>query len=107
MRQRAGWKTVQLDEVAPRPWQDTAWLPLREALGTRIVGMAAFTADRVGKELIEGHDEGHDGRGHEEVYVVLRGRATFVLSYFAAARSRFARLCSSYSRCASASASGS
>jgi hypothetical protein len=81
MQLGSGWKVVQIDEVEPRPWQDTelAWLPLREALGTRIVGMAAFTADRVGQELIEGHDEGQDGRGQEEVYVVLRGRATFVL----------------------------
>jgi mannose-6-phosphate isomerase-like protein (cupin superfamily) len=81
MQLGSGWKVVQIDEVESRPWQHTelAWLPLREALGTRIVGMAAFTADRVGQELIEGHDEGQDGRGHEEVYVVLRGRATFVL----------------------------
>ena len=75
------WKAVRLDEVEPRPWQDTelSWLPLREELGTRIVGMAGFSADRVGQELIEGHDEEHDGRGHEEVYVVLRGRVMFVL----------------------------
>jgi hypothetical protein len=183
MRNGSGWTAVGLDEVEPLPWQATelAWLPMREVLGTRIVGLAAFTADRVGQELIEGHTEDNGGRGHEEVYIVLRGRATFVLdgdeldapvgtfvlvhdtavhrravaaepgsavlalggaaappgrrlptclrtspscvprssstptsarssgtgSYLAAARSRFARLYSSYSRCASASASGS
>jgi hypothetical protein len=81
MRNGSGWKAVGLDEVEPLPWQATelAWLPLREVLGTRIVGMAVFTADRVGQELIEGHTEDDGGRGHEEVYVVLRGRATFEL----------------------------
>lgn len=29
--------------------------------------------------MIEGHREAEKGRGHEEVYVVLRGRAAFVL----------------------------
>jgi hypothetical protein len=81
MSDGVGWRAVCLDEVEPRPWMDTelAWLPLREVLGTRIVGMAVFVADRVGQELIEGHTESDGGRGHEEVYVVLRGRATFVL----------------------------
>jgi hypothetical protein len=81
MREGDGWRAVELDAVEAQPWLDTelVWLPLREALGTRIVGMAAFLADRVGRELIEAHDEASGGRGHEEVYVVLRGRATFEL----------------------------
>jgi mannose-6-phosphate isomerase-like protein (cupin superfamily) len=41
--------------------------------------MAAYTADRQGQELVEAHVEADDGRGHEEVYVVLRGRARFTL----------------------------
>jgi hypothetical protein len=42
MRDGAGWKALALDEVEPRPWLSTelAWIPLREELGTRIVGMA-------------------------------------------------------------------
>jgi hypothetical protein len=69
MRNGSGWKAVGLDEIEPLPWQGTelAWLPLREVLGTRIVGMAAFAADRVGQELIEAHTEDDGGRGHEEV----------------------------------------
>jgi hypothetical protein len=76
-----GWKLVNLDDVEALPWQDTGleWRPLRAALETRIVGMAAFTASEAGQELIEGHTEEADGRGHEEVYVVLRGRATFTV----------------------------
>jgi hypothetical protein len=81
MREGAGWRAVGLDGVEVRPWQATelGWLPLREELGTRIVGMAAFVADRVGQDLIEAHTENNGGRGHEEVYVVLRGRARFAL----------------------------
>jgi hypothetical protein len=77
----SGWTVVALDDVEAVPWQGTEleWRPLRGALGTRIVGMAGFTAERVGQEVIEGHDESSGGRGHEEVYFVLRGRATFTL----------------------------
>jgi mannose-6-phosphate isomerase-like protein (cupin superfamily) len=76
-----GWKAVALDDVESVPWRgsELTWHPLRAALGARIVGMAAFTADRAGQEVVEGHTETEDGRGHEEVYVVLRGRATFTL----------------------------
>jgi hypothetical protein len=76
-----GWTFLSLDEVEALPWVGTEleWRPLREALGARIVGMAAFTASRAGQELIEGHAEDACGRGHEEVYVVLRGRATFTV----------------------------
>jgi hypothetical protein len=76
-----GWKALALDEVEAVPWRGTelVWRPVRKALGTRIVGMGGYTADRVGQVVIEGHTESEDGLGHEEVYVVLRGRATFTL----------------------------
>ena len=76
-----GWKAVALDEVEAVPWRGTelVWHPVRSALGTRIVGMGGYTAERVGQVVIEGHTESEDGLGHEEVYVVLRGRATFTL----------------------------
>jgi hypothetical protein len=85
----AGWAAVPaaldpvalLDDVEALSWQGTelTWRPLRGVLGTRIVGMAAFTAERAGQEVVEGHAESDGGRGHEEVYVVLDGRATFTL----------------------------
>jgi hypothetical protein len=76
-----GWRAVTLDEIEALPWVGTelAWHPLRAALGSRIAGMAAYTADRPGQEVVEAHRETQGGRGHEEVYVVLRGRAHFVL----------------------------
>jgi hypothetical protein len=76
-----GWAAIRLDEAEAIPWPGTelTWRPLRHPLGTRIVGMAAFTADRAGQEVVEAHRESEGGMGHEEVYVVLRGRATFTL----------------------------
>jgi len=76
-----GWSVVHLDGVEAIPWRGTelVWRPVRTALGTRIVGMSAYTAERVGQEVVEDHIESRDGRGHDEVYVVLRGRATFSL----------------------------
>ncbi len=76
-----GWKALALDEVEAVPWRGTelVWRPVRSALGTRIVGMGAYTADRPGQVVIEGHTESEDGLHHEEIYVVLRGRATFTL----------------------------
>jgi hypothetical protein len=76
-----GWSVLHLDAVEAVPWRGTEleWRPIRAALGTRIVGMAAYTAERVGQEVVEDHTEDRDGRGHDEVYVVLRGRATFRL----------------------------
>jgi hypothetical protein len=76
-----GWRALALDEVEAVPWRGTelVWHPVRQALGARIVGMGGYTAERAGQIVIEGHTESEDGLGHEEVYVVLRGRATFTI----------------------------
>ena len=76
-----GWQAVSVDEVEAVPWQGTelTWRPVRHALGARIVGMSAYTTERAGQQVVEPHREDAGGRGHEEVYVVLRGRATFTL----------------------------
>src|SRR3954462_6950021 len=76
-----GWKALDLDAIEAVAWRGTelVWRPVRQALGTRIVGMGGYTADRAGQIVIEGHTESEDGMGHQEVYVVLRGRATFTL----------------------------
>ena len=44
---------------------ELVWRPVRTALGTRVVGMSAYTAERVGQELVEDHIEGRDGRDHD------------------------------------------
>src|SRR4051795_8525012 len=79
--QGPGWKALGIDAIEAVPWRGTelVWRPVRQALGTRIVGMGGYTADRAGQVVVEGHTESEDGLHHEEVYVVLRGRATFTL----------------------------
>jgi mannose-6-phosphate isomerase-like protein (cupin superfamily) len=75
------WRALRADQVEAVPWRGTevVWRPLRAALGLQAFGAAAFTADRVGQCVVEPHCEAEDGRGQEEVYVVLEGRARFTL----------------------------
>jgi hypothetical protein len=55
------------------------WRPVRGVLGVRAFGIASFQAAHAGDELIEPHTETTDGRGHEELYFVVSGRARFEL----------------------------
>jgi hypothetical protein len=56
------------------------WRPVRRTLGLTAVGANAYTADATGDPLIEPHDELSPGAGgHEELYVVLAGEATFTV----------------------------
>jgi hypothetical protein len=52
------------------------WRPLRRRFGVQSFGVNAYTAERVGDWVVEGHKE---GSGHEELYFVVRGRARFTL----------------------------
>jgi len=65
----------ELDEI-PVPGADINWRPIRKAFGIRAYGINAYTAD-AGKHVVEEHTE--KGLQHEEVYVVLTGRARFTL----------------------------
>jgi mannose-6-phosphate isomerase-like protein (cupin superfamily) len=75
------WKAVRIDDLEAIPWPgaETTWRPLRQAIGARIAGMGAYTAEQPGQDVVEPHRETEGGMGHEEVYVVLRGRATLTL----------------------------
>jgi hypothetical protein len=75
------WAAVAVDDIDAIDWRRTGlnWLPLRAALGANVVGMAAFRADRAGDCVVEPHVEDLDGRGHQEIYVVMRGRARFMV----------------------------
>jgi hypothetical protein len=81
MREGDGWRVVALEDVEQLRWRDTdlVWLPLRCALETRIAGFGAYIAEHAGQTIVEPHSESVDGRGHEELYVVLRGAAAFRL----------------------------
>jgi tetratricopeptide (TPR) repeat protein len=70
-------KVVRLDEIEPTPIAGVNWRPLRSTLGIRAFGINAYTAEP-GEHVVEPHDESGGGAGrHEELYVVLSGRATF------------------------------
>ena len=54
--------------------------PLRRHLGVRAFGLNAYFASRAGDQLIERHDEtGSGSGGHAELYLVVAGRASFVV----------------------------
>jgi tetratricopeptide (TPR) repeat protein len=56
------------------------WLPLRRELRVRAFGVNAYRAAHAGDDVVEDHDEtGSGAGGHEELYVVLSGRATFTV----------------------------
>lgn len=74
-----GWQSVRLDEVDPISVVDGTllWRPLRRTLDIGAFGINAYTAPNAGDDVVEEHTE--ETYRHEEVYVVLTGRATFTL----------------------------
>ena len=73
------WQSVRLDEIEPIPvvGGTLLWRPVRRTLDVGAFGINAYVAQNVGDDVVEEHDE--QSLGHEEVYVVLAGRATFEL----------------------------
>jgi len=53
------------------------WRPIRRRLGITAFGVNAYTAEKVGDWIVEEHTE--EQLGHEELYMVVKGRATFTL----------------------------
>jgi hypothetical protein len=74
-------KVVHLDELERIDVAGVHWRPIRRALGVSAFGINAYSAD-AGEHLIEDHDEAGAGGagGHEEIYLVVRGRATFTVA---------------------------
>ena len=52
------------------------WRPVRRRLGVQAFGCNAYTAEQAGDRVVEEHSESD---GHEELYFVANGRATFAL----------------------------
>ena len=73
----SGFTRVAVTDLPTLPDGEAAWAPVRHALDIAAFGVNAFTARRSGAEVIEDHDES-DSR-HEELYVVLTGRAEFTV----------------------------
>jgi tetratricopeptide (TPR) repeat protein len=53
------------------------WRPVRRRFGIRAFGVNAYTPREAGAQVVEEHTE--EVLEHEEVYLVLRGRARFTL----------------------------
>jgi tetratricopeptide (TPR) repeat protein len=70
-----GYTILTLDEVEAAPHRGSNLVPVRHALGFRPAGVNAWTAD-AGGQLIPPHEE---DSGNEELYAVVRGRATFTV----------------------------
>ena len=74
-----GWQSVLIEEIEPISVIDGTllWRPVRRALDIGAFGINAYVAANAGDDVVEEHTE--RSLGHEEVYVVLSGRATFTL----------------------------
>jgi hypothetical protein len=71
-------KVLRLDELEGLSVFDTlVWKPVRKKLGVTAFGINAYTAAAPGDDVVEDHSE--QTSQHEELYVVLSGRATFVV----------------------------
>ena len=71
---------VRIDEIERIRVGELSWLPLRRELGATAFGVNGYAAAEPGDELIEPHDETSSGAaGHEELYIVMSGRARFVM----------------------------
>jgi tetratricopeptide (TPR) repeat protein len=75
----AGWQSVRLEEMEPIPvvGGTLLWRPVRRTLDIGAFGINSYVAREAGEDVVEEHTE--QSLGHEEVYVVLTGRATFTL----------------------------
>jgi len=73
----AAYEVLSLDDLDRIPVDEgLEWRPIRRRLGIRSFGTNGYTSERVGGWVVEEHVE---GSGHEELYVVVSGRARFTL----------------------------
>jgi hypothetical protein len=74
-------QVVTLSEIEI-PYSDGSirWAPVRRRLNVGSFGINAWTATAAGKDVIAEHDEvGPRAHRHEELYFVVKGRATFTV----------------------------
>lgn len=72
-----GWSVTRLEELDRIPVEEgLEWRPIRRRFGIRSFGINAYTSSHVGGWVVAEHDE---TSGQEELYLVLSGRATFML----------------------------
>jgi tetratricopeptide (TPR) repeat protein len=72
-------KITRIEELERYPIEGQdglTWRPVRRHFDIQAFGVNAYTADEAGQRVVEEHRE--EG-GHEELYVVVSGRATFMV----------------------------
>ncbi|MGH3129634.1 MAG: TPR end-of-group domain-containing protein [Gaiellaceae bacterium] len=75
----SGYEVSHLDELEQLPVDDEGlvWRPIRRRFGIAAFGTNAYSAARAGDRVVESHTERMNE--HEEMYVVVTGRARFTL----------------------------
>ena len=68
---------IHIDDLERIDLDHVTYRPVRRRLGLTGFGANAYSADQPGDPVIEDHDETRTR--HEELYVVLTGRATFTV----------------------------
>jgi tetratricopeptide (TPR) repeat protein len=72
------WESAHLSELESLKGPGTLrWSPVRRRFGITTVGVNAYTASEAGQDVVEEHTE--QTLGHEELYVVVAGHASFTL----------------------------
>jgi tetratricopeptide (TPR) repeat protein len=69
------WKAARLEEIELRRG---GWTPIRAHFDVQALGVNAWSGENAGDTLIGEHTE--EDTGHEELYLVLRGRASFTVA---------------------------
>ena len=70
------YEVATFDELERIDAEGIQWRPIRRRFDIRAFGTNAYTSERTGDQLVEEHTE---GTGHQELYLVVRGRARFTL----------------------------
>lgn len=75
---RTAYEIAHIDDLEEIPVSHgLVWRPVRKRFDVRAFGVNAYTSEEVGTQVVEEHTESQ--LGHEEIYLVLRGSATFTL----------------------------
>lgn len=75
----SGYEVASFDQLESIPVAEgLVWHPIRRRFGVSAFGINAYTAEHVGELVVETHTE--EQLGHEEVYIVVNGRARFKLN---------------------------
>ncbi len=72
------WESAHVSELESLKGPGTLrWSPVRRRFGITAFGINAYTAAEAGQDVVEEHTE--QTLGHEELYAVVAGHATFTL----------------------------